>query len=83
MSSAANHVQISLERAHALVLHDWLARIDDRDQTQLDDIERQALHDLECYLEKQLVEPFKPDYRDILKSARAEFGRRARQQPGG
>lgn len=65
-------VELSLSRDQALVLHDYAARLNVReDGPSRGAAERRVLWDLEAMLESQLVEPFEPDYADKLAAARA------------
>jgi len=69
-------IRIELSRDEALVLFDWLARFNQTDQ--LDFLEAQAeqraLWNLEAILEKSLVEPLAPTYKELLEQARARLG---------
>lgn len=64
---------ITLTRAEALVLFEWLQRHEDRNTTPGDDAERAALWNLSALLERELVEPFKDDYSELLAAAKAEL----------
>ena len=61
-------ITITLEQDEALVLHDLLTS--ERLEGSVDAPERNALWALECLLEKHLVEPFSPDYSQLLQNAR-------------
>ncbi len=63
---------IKLNKDEALVLFEFLSRINDKELKEIfeDQAEQKILWNLEGQLEKQLVEPFKPDYKDIIKEAR-------------
>lgn len=63
-------VTITLTRAEALVLFEWLHRLDD-EPGNVDDAEQIALWRLSGALERTLSEPFAPDYRTLLQRARA------------
>lgn len=55
----------------ALVLSSFLSRFSDTDKLNIEhEGEAQALWNLCCLLEKELVEPFKPEYQEILNAAR-------------
>lgn len=55
----------------ALVLFDFLSRFSDTDELTLEDqAEERVLWTLCCALERQLVEPFRPDYPALLAAAR-------------
>lgn len=64
---------ITLTRAEALVLLDWLHRLEDDDATPGDSSQRTALWDLSATLEKTLVEPFHSSYPDVLEVAKAHL----------
>lgn len=63
---------MTISNDEALVLLDFLARFNETEHSDIfeDKAEQQTLWVLERQLEKQLVEPFKPDYKDIIKVAR-------------
>lgn len=63
---------IKLNKDEALVLFEFLSRINDNELKEIfeDQAEQKILWILEGQLEKQLAEPFKPDYKDIIKEAR-------------
>ncbi len=66
-------VQIQLTADEALVLFEWLSKRDDDDA--LDPLiehwsEQLVLWTITAQLEKTLVEPFDPNYLDLLRSAR-------------
>ncbi|MBO0360119.1 hypothetical protein J0X19_19315 [Hymenobacter sp. BT186] len=65
-------VNIKLTKDEALVLFEFLARFNESDNPTIfeDQAEQRVLWDIECILEKQLVEPFSPYYMDIIKEAR-------------
>lgn len=66
------NISLTLTKDEALVLFDFLGRFNQTDHTDIfvDQSEQKTLWILEGQLEKQLVEPFKPDYKDIIKEAR-------------
>jgi integrase len=64
---------IELTRAEALVLHDWLSRHKHTGTTPGDDSEQTALNSLNAALDRTLVEPFQPDYNDIVQAARTQL----------
>lgn len=72
---AADEIPLSLSRDQALVLFEWLARTGAGEQPSAfeDQAEQRVLWDLEGALEKQLVEQFKSDYRDLLEAARGRI----------
>ena len=63
-------MKIELTNEQALVLSDWLHR-NSRKESLFEDIaEQYVFWDMECQLEKELVEPFMENYNEILASAR-------------
>ena len=65
-------ITLSLKNSEALVLHSLLSRINKNSSLQFEDqSEQRVLWDLECLLEKQLVEPLSPTYKQYLADARA------------
>lgn len=66
------NISLTLTKDEALVLFDFLGRFNQTDHTDIfeDQSEQKTLWILEGQLGKQLVEPFKPDYKDIIKEAR-------------
>lgn len=67
-----NEITIKLNKDEALVLFEFLSRINDKELKEIfeDQTEQKILWVLEGQLEKQLVEPFKPDYKNIIREAR-------------
>jgi hypothetical protein len=64
-------VTIELTGDEALVLFEFLSRFSDTDTLSLEDqAEARALWNLLCLLQKQLVEPFRPNYQELLRQAR-------------
>ena len=64
-------VTIHLTSDEALVLSDFFQRFSDTDKLSLEHQgEAQALWNLCCLLEKELVEPFTPEYQELLDAAR-------------
>jgi hypothetical protein len=64
-------VIIELSKSEALVLFEFLSRTSDDDSlTAPDQAERRALWNLECRFEKALVEPFLPNYQELLEQAK-------------
>ncbi|MGH9767567.1 MAG: hypothetical protein ACREAB_09060, partial [Blastocatellia bacterium] len=60
--------------SEALVLFEFLARTSDDDSlTMADQAEQRALWKLEGVLEKALVEPFLPNYHELLEQAKARL----------
>ncbi len=64
-----SQVFLSLSRAEAIVLFEWLAN-SSKSLAFEDDSERCVLANIECQLEKLLAEPFSPNYDEILEDAR-------------
>jgi hypothetical protein len=68
----SKRVKIELTSDQALVLYDWLARFNQRADTDFSDqAEERILFDLEAMLEKALVAPLQSDYADLLAQARS------------
>jgi hypothetical protein len=64
-------VPIELTGDEALVLFELLSRFSDTNTFAIEDqAEARALWNLLCLLQKRLVAPFRPDYREILSQAR-------------
>ena len=65
-------IDLSLTRDEALVLFEWLAKINSAEDSKLfsDTAEQQVLFNLESLLEEKLVEPFKDDYEQLVIKAR-------------
>ena len=65
-------VKIELTSDAALVLYDWLARFNQREEIDVaDQAEERVLFDLESMLEKALVAPLQSDYAELLVHARS------------
>ena len=67
-----NKINIELTQEEAIVFFELLGRINELkefDQIQ-DQSEQRVLWDIECLLEKQLSEPFKGEYQEIIRKAR-------------
>ena len=63
---------LELTDDEALVLFEWLARLDGQDALPVEDAaEEMVLWSLLAQLEKVLVEPLRPDYDDLVERARA------------
>ena len=67
-----NDVKIELTKDEAIVLFEFLSRFNETDNPDLfdDQAEQRVLWDIECILEKELAEPFRTDYDEIVKQAR-------------
>jgi hypothetical protein len=72
MVAADDSVAITLTKAEALVLGDWLSELLDKGNREatLDPGERVALSNLLCVLEPELVEVFDPQYAEIVERAK-------------
>lgn len=68
----AEKVTIELTKDEALVLFDFLGRFNQNSNESVfeDQAEQKALWIIEGLLEKVLVEPFMPNYQDIIKQSR-------------
>ena len=66
-------VKIELNPSEALVLFEFLSRYSDADELVIQDqAEQRVLWNICCDLEKQLVEPFKKNYAELLEAARTK-----------
>ena len=64
-------VQITLENDEALVLFEFLSRFEKERVLSIEhEGERTALWNLLCLFEKELTEPFKPEYLELVAAAR-------------
>ena len=67
----SNNIKIELSPDEALVLFEYLSRFSDTGKTEFEDkSEKIALWNLTCLLEKVMVEPFKPNYGELVHAAR-------------
>jgi hypothetical protein len=75
VDSSSNEVMIRLSRDEALVLFDWLHRSEGHDGVSLLELdgERVALWNLSALLERELAEPFKPEYERLVAEARGRL----------
>jgi hypothetical protein len=63
-----------LTSAEALALFDYLSRFSENPTSvTADSVETKVLDGILCDLEKQLVEPLRPDYDELLLRARREI----------
>ncbi len=70
-SNKQNQFDVPLTPDEALVLFDFVSRYSDTGELRIEDqAEQRVLWNLCCLLEKELVEPFNPDYMKLLQSAR-------------
>lgn len=65
-------MRIELNDAETLVLYDWLKRISEDDEYFEDISEQEVLWTIEAQMDKFLVEPFKPNYVEIIAEARKQ-----------
>ena len=67
-----NEITITMNKDEALVLFEFLSRFNENDNKEIfqDQAEEKVLWRIEGQLEKILVEPFMPNYQDIIKEAR-------------
>ncbi len=67
-----DELSITLTKDEALVLFDFLARFNETDHADIfeDQAEQKSLWIIEGQLEKQLTEPFLPNYKEIINEAR-------------
>lgn len=72
-----DEVVVRLSHDEALVLFEWLCRTDEltNDFGDLveDQAEQRALWNLNCLLERVLIEPFQPDYQELVEQARSRL----------
>jgi len=68
----SDEIIIKLDIDEALVLYEFLSRINKKELKEIfeDQAELKTLWILEGQLEKQLVEPFKLEYTEIIRDAR-------------
>jgi hypothetical protein len=66
------NINLAVTKDEALVLFEFLARFNQTDYSEIfeDQAEQKTLWILEGQLEKQLMEPFAPNYKDIINEAR-------------
>lgn len=71
----SNEITIKLTKDEALVLFEFLSRFNENDNKEIfqDQAEEKALWIIEGQLEKILVEPFMPNYQDIIQEARTRI----------
>lgn len=72
MNDIKRPVLIELSHDEALVLFDWLARVDGSLPV-VDPSEQDVLWRIEGQLEKKLVEPLAADYKDAVNAARSRL----------
>lgn len=66
------NINLTLTKDEALVLFEFLTRFNQTEHPNIfeDQAEQKTLWILEGQLEKQLVDPFRPDYTEIIDEAR-------------
>ena len=71
----SNEITIKLTKDEALVLFEFLSRFNEDDNKEIfqDQAEEKTLWIIEGQLEKILVEPFMPNYQDIIQEARSRI----------
>lgn len=65
-------ITFRLTQAEALVLFEWLAKMDETGSAVANDAEQTVLWRIEAQLEKQLLSPLGPDYAQAVDAARRE-----------
>jgi hypothetical protein len=73
MSGQRKGANLELSADQALVLFDWLWRTSKADEPVpfADQAEQRVFWDMECMLERVLVETFDPNYTSLVAAARA------------
>lgn len=67
-------IVLPLSHAEALVLFEFVSRYSDNDRLEIiDQAEQRVLWNVCCLLEKLLVDPFKPNYAELLDIARNQL----------
>ena len=71
----SNEITIKLTKDEALVFFEFLSRFNEDDNKEIfqDQAEEKTLWIIEGQLEKILVEPFMPNYQDIIQEARSRI----------
>ncbi len=66
------NVNIQLSQEEAIVLFEFFRRFNEMDDSSRfeDPSEQRVLWNIECTLERELSEPFRADYQEIVKKAR-------------
>ena len=74
-------MKLELTEDEALVLFEWLSRLDEQDTFPCEDpAEQQVLWALHGQLEKVMAEPFRSNYRELVAQARSRV--KANQRAG-
>ncbi|MCK8476829.1 hypothetical protein [Microbacterium aurugineum] len=68
--ASVEDVELRVTGAEALVLFEWLASVHDGGAADIDEAVRYVLWDVEAQLETKLVEPFRPDYAQLVEAAK-------------
>jgi hypothetical protein len=65
-------VSIELTKEEAIVFYEFLCKFNENEDLSRfeDQAEQRVLWDIECKLEKELSEPLRADYKEIVKKAR-------------
>jgi hypothetical protein len=67
-------MKLELTNDQALVLFEWLSRLDESNSVSYEhEADRQVLWSLQGQLEKSLIEPFQPDYKNLVDKARSRI----------
>ncbi len=65
---ASSNVTVELSEHAPLVLYDWLVRFNAGNEHSFEDqAEQRVIWDVECILERTLVAPLEPRYRELLR----------------
>jgi hypothetical protein len=73
-----DRVRLDLSRDEALVLFEFLSRFSNSNALAIEDqVEERALWNLLCLMERQMVEPFLPEYPQLIQQARERLRDRA------
>ena len=73
MSKPDDRVEIVLSQNEALVLFEFLSRFSDSGRLAVDDqAEERVLWDVCALLERDLVDPLRPNYGELLRKARED-----------
>lgn len=77
-------MKLELTQDEALVLFEWLSRLDEMDAFPCDDpSEEQVLWSLHAQLQKVLVEPFEDNYGELVRQAQMRVReKRQGHEPG-
>jgi hypothetical protein len=73
--SSEHNLNLTLKKDESLVLFEFLTRFNETEHKDIfeDDAEQQILWTIEGQLEKQLVEPFLPNYKSLIEKARGNM----------